>query len=63
MDFLENFKDSTMTVSLELENNTSGKEVVRIAVLDTGIDTAQIIGASYLWTNATERSGKANESR
>jgi hypothetical protein len=35
----------------KIENDTRGKEVVRIAVLDTGINTEQIIGTSYLWTN------------
>ena len=50
MDFLgenklnyDNFK--------KIENTKAGKEVVRIAVLDTGIDTERIIGTSYLWTN------------
>jgi hypothetical protein len=36
---------------IKVENNKGEKEVVRIAVLDTGIDTARIVGASYLWTN------------
>jgi len=44
-----------------LRNDTTNKEVVRIAVLDTGMDTEQIINASYHWTNPGERSIEANK--
>lgn len=32
-------------------NNLDGKEVVKVAVLDTGVDTVKFIHSSYLWTN------------
>lgn len=35
-------------------NNLAGKDVVKIAVLDTGVDTLQFIHSSYLWTNGNE---------
>jgi len=62
MDFAgEGFKGYSFRNFKRLENNIGDKEVVRIAVLDTGIDTARIIGANYLWTNRPEASNKVNK--
>ena len=48
---LEDFDYSNLK---KAKNDRSGKDVVRIAVLDTGIDTKKIISTSYLWTNKPE---------
>ena len=53
---IENFNYDSLK---KVENNKTGKEVVRIAVLDTGIDTEKIISTSYLWTNQEEVSSEA----
>jgi hypothetical protein len=50
MDFLKEKKLNFNNVK-KVENEKGKKDIVRIAVLDTGIDTARIIGSSYLWTN------------
>jgi hypothetical protein len=42
-------------------NDLAGKSIVRIAVLDTGVDTAQFIHPSYLWTNERERRDRKDE--
>jgi len=60
MDSLEtNFGDFDFSNFKKVENDTDGKEVVRIAVLDTGIDTERIIGTSYRWSNQGETSTEA----
>ena len=56
MDYTEKkFEDMDLDTLKKLKNDKREKEVVRIAVLDTGIDTEQI-NASYLWTNEAEAS-------
>jgi len=61
MDFAgEGFRGYKFRNFKKLENNIGEKQVVRIAVLDTGIDTTRIIGASYLWTNRVELPNKEN---
>jgi hypothetical protein len=60
MDSMEKkFKDFDYSNFKKVNNDTSGKEVVRIAVLDTGIDTQKIISTSYRWTNRQEVSAGA----
>jgi hypothetical protein len=39
----------------------AGKDTVVIAVLDTGIDTTQVIPASYTWTNKLEKSSPSGD--
>ena len=60
VDSLENFADVNYDSLKKIENNKVGKEVVRIAVLDTGIDTDRIISTSYRWTNQEEAASKPN---
>ena len=55
-DSLPNYADFNYTNVKKLKNEKGNKEVVRIAVLDTGIDTIKTIGTSYLWTNQREAS-------
>ena len=61
VDSLPNFGDFDFSGLKKLENDKQGKEVVRIAVLDTGIDTEKIISPSYLWTNQDESKCYPNE--
>ena len=51
MDSLANYAEFDYSGLKKLENDTRGKEVVRIAVLDTGIDTEKIISPSFRWSN------------
>ena len=53
MDPMEkNFQDFKFDTALaKVVNNRSGKQTIRVAVLDTGIDTERVINPSYLWTN------------
>jgi hypothetical protein len=61
MDFVgEGFKGFNYANLKKTENNTQGKDVVRIAVLDTGIDTERILSTSYRWTNQREASRGAD---
>ena len=53
---LENFKFDSLKKAV---NDRSGKKTIRVAVLDTGIDTKQAIDPSYLWTNDGEVSEEA----
>jgi hypothetical protein len=41
----------------------AGKDVVKIAVLDTGVDTLQFIHSSYLWTNGNERANRDDDDK
>jgi hypothetical protein len=54
VDSLENHANFNYDSIKKVENNKAGKEIVRIAVLDTGMDTDKIISPSYRWTNQPE---------
>ena len=43
--------------------NLAGKSVVRIAVLDTGVDTVRYIHNSYLWKNSNETPNNRDDDR
>ncbi|HEX6227017.1 MAG TPA: S8 family serine peptidase [Chryseolinea sp.] len=58
---IENFGTIKFDSVRKRENDRREKEVVRIAVLDTGVDTAQIINPSYLWKNQSEASMTAKQ--
>lgn len=55
-----NFEDYKYDTLNRVNFATNGKTVIRVAVLDTGIDTDRIIHPKFRWTNAKEKSGKAN---
>ena len=49
--------------SLRPVNNLAGKKVVRIAVLDTGVDSVRLIHNSYLWNNEDEKANGQDDDR
>ncbi len=55
-----NFEDRKYDTLNRVNFNTNRESVIRVAVLDTGIDTDKIIRPKFRWTNAKERLGKAN---
>jgi Subtilase family len=64
MDTLEKkFEDYDYSNFTKAKNDTQGKDVVRIAVLDTGIDTKKIISTSYQWTNQKEAATGAQKQK
>ena len=56
-----NFKSYKFDSLKNVVNNRSGKEVIRVAVIDTGIDTNLVINPSYLWTNQATLDGNDDE--
>jgi len=56
MDSSAHFRDFNYSAYVPVKSDTAGKDVIRIAVLDTGIDADRIISTDYLWTNQRELS-------